>query len=217
MRAKVLLIVCLVIVFFSFCKKESETKTTIRNIEKPNKYIPLSNAVKDWGLFQVGTYWIMQDSVTQAKDSIYVVSVVSGNSPPLYYSADSNAIYQQIKISFKWNPVMSSFTLRSDEIILTKGSGDILVFKEDTTKQLYPIYNGAPINKSLSTYTISDNVFTNVRFCYLAESHYAAHYHHYYYSYTGTYWKKNVGMIKFLHIAPGYRSVRELLRYHIVQ
>lgn len=217
MRVKVLLIVCLVIVFFSFCKKESETRTTIHILEKPTKNIPLSNAVKDWGLFQVGTYWIMQDSVTQTKDSIYVVSVESSNSSPLYYSVDSNAIYQQIKISFNSNPVMSSFTLRSDAIILSKGSEDILVFIEDTTKKLYPIYNGAPINKSLSTYTISANVFTNIRFSYLTVYHDVPHYHTFYYSYTGTYWKKNLGMIKFQYIAPDYRNVRELLRYHIVQ
>ena len=205
-----------------FCKKKTEAIVEPKvEVIKPTKFIGISNAVKEWGYFKPGSYWIMQDSVSGTTDSIYVVSVTSETVTYAASHMDTTILSEQITIKFNPNSLFYSFTISSNRIIDNGPQiSNELCFIEDTTVTAHAPRNNTPQNHSISSYTVLGNTYTDVRFTYFSQYHDVPHYHTYYYTYERNYWKKNVGIIKHYYFDQNYFTPKKtylLLRYNIIQ
>jgi hypothetical protein len=171
----------------------------------------VSQELKEWGLFNVGSYWIYKDSLTGVSDSVYVVSVA--NISRKHFTSDSIISEEVIKVNFGSTHGFSNYTLEPFGII--RGQSDVIVFRLDTVIQPY-----SPIktNKTLSTVNLLGNNYNQVR--YLDFFEYKTLQSSGYVLTEKNYLKRNVGVIKRmarLTYTGGFNQNLELLRYHIVQ
>lgn len=215
-------------VLFSFCHKKgsdepqpivnsSSTSGTHSNPPKPYKTVYVSNELKEWGLFDVGSYWIYRDSITGVVDSLYVSSI-EVTTPTLYYTGDSNVVSETISI--KTNGYVS-FILSSypyDHISMYyqyPSYGSFFNLDSNIIDSQY----GVLMNYSKSSLTVLGNIYSNIRYTRVLYSFYAQSSGQYFRDY-GNYWKKNVGRIKFRNYLIPQSSqyyCKELLRYSVIQ
>ncbi len=183
------------------------------------KHYPVSNELKHWGLFKVGTYWIYRtDSVLSKFDSVYVTSVTSATKS-VAYTDDTTAIVEEIVVWLNHGPgyyFSNYFKLTSyirDEI--SESYRGVPIFNLDTTQLSTQYASGIYANHTLSNYShygVNYGAVRNVEWLYTinAPSHPTA-----YYSGVNI-WKRNVGMIKESHMNNMGNPV-SLIRSHVVQ
>lgn len=213
MKLRLILGFVLLVLVLSFCKKDVAVSP------KAIKNIYVSNTIKEWAFFGVGTYWIMRDSASTNIDSIYVTEVITG-SKKFSYSNDTDVVAEEITIKIRctfgfFEHILNSFN--NDVKILTAPSKSVTVFSFDTTNVTSVIGDGINRNNVLSSYTVLSVPYSNVtRISYSYKLYGQSHGE---YWITGKdYWKKNIGIIKKYNFqANPNASPYELLRYHIVQ
>ena len=187
---------------------------------KPDKIISLSNKIKEWGYFKVGSYWIMRDSVTGFLDSVYVQSV-STSFHKYYTLSDSNILAEETTINFGFNANMPLFLGQlklasypydyiSEQVYCTEYS----IFIIDSTK-IGGNGSGIILNKEAGNYQVLSNDYANVRL--INESFkFACHSGPQVWIRESYYWVKKIGMIKKRRTVESLQ-VYELLRYKIYQ
>jgi len=195
------------------CKKDPE-------IEKPSRYIYLSQELKDWTYFKPGSYWIVKDSLTQQEDSFYVSSVTP--SWNVQHLKDSILLYEEVRMRFYPNVfgldyIISCYGGQYAKLYDYQGNR-FFVFSNDTNALAIKNGDGILINRSVSNFTQNGIAYGNVRFMY------------YFYIYSGhsgpsnailkdfIYWKKNVGVIKKDNL-PGFTNgySKQVIRYKVIQ
>lgn len=220
---------------FSFCRKKdsNQIQSTANSATtsgfypgppKPYKTVYVSNEIKEWGLFNVGSYWIYRDSISGIIDSIYVSSVDTTYDRS-YYTKDSDIIYEVIHI--KVNDFSEDYYSISagDEMYYVCNSNLIFpvpCFILDTTVNNLVLYQIQQVNTTIPNLTIFGNQYTNVRF-FRSTNYFQMHSSGNYYISESHFWKKNIGKIKFCHYpsmgtywSDTYRC-RELIRYNVSQ
>ncbi len=223
LKSVIFLIVCMV--FFMSCKKSANDPVLASNTNsptattssppKPTKTIYISNELKQWAYFDVGTYWIYKDSTDNSLDSIYVYNVTSEFKT--YPAQDTNRIYEEIRIWFRGYTVDLDWILKENGIERFGGKySRMRVFDLDTSSiaQL-PAY-GANKNYSISNFNVLNTNYGNVR-CFGFKYFFNGYNHTPSFDYYEiNYWKKNIGIVKKL--AGQYSDYSSsLLRYNIVQ
>lgn len=223
-RNRFLTVVVLLGLLFSFCKKkdsyspEPQPTPAPTTPPKPYRTVYVSNELKEWGLFNVGSYWIYRDSITGSTDSVYVSSIDTTYALN-EYTADSNLLCESINVNFKSNlgfykHSMYSLFYSSHDIIFGKNGPPI--FKLDTT--IIPV-NGIKQNVDIPTINVLGNNYSNVRYL-MFYAYYSLH-SSAYWIVEKSYFKKNVGLVKNIGSpcgCPGgtYKYL-ELVRYHVTQ
>jgi len=224
----------------SFCKKkEEEVKTTnppavtppVVTPPKPVRTFSVSNELKQWGLFKIGSYWIYKDSILPVTDSVYVISAIT-TTALITYKPDTNAVVETITINFYSHkplivPATSTFgsffgslTLRSYPYdIITEPVHGAVVFALDSTiiasSPNFGIY-GITQNYSISNYLLNTINYGSVRYIDWGMK-FTAHVGGLELIYSGKCsWKKNVGLVKNLY-RDNFGRPYTLLRYHCVQ
>ena len=182
---------------------------------KPYRTVFVSDSLKSYGEFKVGSYWIFRDSITSLADSVYVNSITSYFTT-LNYTIDSNIVVEQIQINCHGDPIFSHVlcSYPKDIIVSTKfTSVDCSIFLLDTLATTYDIVK----NKSLNSLPIFGNTFYNTRLISYAHSFYG-HSTGIIWVFGDVYWKKNIGIIKYHNYptSPLYHPY-ELIRYNVIQ
>ena len=203
------LIICLIILFCTNCNQCETTQCTEGNTESK-----ISNVIKKYFYFKVGSWWVYENEISLERDSIYVVRdrierimgdeschcdeslfVRSGSSmdDSLFYNTDS---YMTKAISFMRVHVGSSNyddTYRFE--VLT-----------DTSLKLENQHNG--IITFLPSYKGINDEFKNVYRCF---------YHKALTDYlSDSYFAPNIGLIRFRY-KEGDGSYWDLVNYHVIQ
>ena len=203
----------LIVALFSFCKKDNKTEPAAQNI-RPEKTIYVSNELKEWAYFNIGSYWIYKDSINNTLDSVYVYKITSAFKTQL--ALDTNRIYEEITIWFGGYSAVMDWILSGNTIRRVVGVNNVMqIFNLDTTLTVnLPAY-GTNKNYSISNFSVLNTNYGNVRcfaFKYLFFNPHQTNFD----VYETNYWKKNIGIVKSLYGQPN-SSIRKLLRYHVTQ
>jgi len=203
---------------FISCKKEN--KEVVPPAPK-YVYYPVANELKEYGLFQPGSYWINRiDSASTLTDSVYVRSV-STNTYSIWETEDSIVVAEKITVNFGNNPAFSnryysSFILSSypyNNITVIKNQLPFIIFELDSTNISPTLGNGMIENKSLSNYVLNNVNFGNCRYLSYAYTYSKPSNPPLWY-YSLCVWKKNVGLVKNRNTS--FHDICDLLRYSIV-
>ena len=126
-----------------------------KKVEPFKKYgeINVSDELKEWGLYNIGSYWIYKDSITGIFDSVFVESVVSSHWRR--NKGDSIILEEQIKVKLGSNKGFSSYTLDSHGGII--GENNAVVFNLDT---VIPQYSQIKANVNLAYLNVLGNNYT---------------------------------------------------------
>jgi hypothetical protein len=214
---------------FSFCHKKdpdhqtyklishSSINTTSSDPPKPYRIVHVSNSLKEWGLFNIGSYWIYRDSLTAIIDSVYVSSIDTTYTKDSYKS-DSDIVNENIHIKVNGN--------QNDYYNLDARAGAInyiyfpnhygYCFRLDSTI----IYTSPDFeNSTIPLFNVLSNTYTNVRHFRFKYS-FGIHSSGNYYVAESHFWKKNIGRVKVRHydimMGDSYQC-KELLRYNVIQ
>lgn len=223
LRYRYLLLSVLVTFLFTFCHKKNtepinnSSTTTNYNPIKPFRTVYVSDSLKEWGLFNVGSYWIYRDSVTTATDSVYVSSIEVSNLSQ-YYTVDSNIVVETIKIKTNGYDYFILSSYPHDNISMYYQAGMYAPFFNLDSTIIYP-QEGMLNNYSTSNVNVFGNTFSNVRYTRVRYSFWVQSSGQYFREY-GNYWKKNVGRIKWRDYMVPQNSAwycKELIRYNVSQ
>ena len=216
---KVFNLILISILYFGAISCKKDSKPT-QDPPKPTTVVPtktktvyVSNAIKEWGLFQIGSYWIVKDSVTSNIDSVYVTAV--NTQTRSNWVGDTNFIEEQIVIDFSNYVLHTRHHLSSypkDNIKVSQSAPYITIFQTDTSS----VNSFGLVNfKYYPLCTIAGNNYTNLLREYhshnvLQPSHSTI------LVYEESYWKKNVGILK-LNQQGGALGIKEVIRYSVIQ
>lgn len=196
----------LLISFIAFsCQKEPTAPPASKTL------MPVSQAIKDWGHFKKGSYWIYRDSVTSTVDSVYVTSVSLGTQTTTSHLVD------YITISFS-DPDFD-YTLCSwpFDRLEHRSTFNAVVFNPSATNTTSTYGGGINANYSVDSLLVAGTYSYNLQ--------------HLFYSYQFAnpsvwevercYWKKHIGRVKKCpHPSTPFTSLYhayELIRYNVVQ
>lgn len=204
-----IILICL-IVFISCVKKKVPVEPTVYI-----KTVNLSNQIKAFGYFKVGSYWIYRDSTNTVLDSVYVTTA----SITTKEFQINDTLYKVETATVTFNNFLNKFTLCSwpNDNISTKQNWGYTIFEIDTSHVTSVIGDGLNINKSLSSLSVLSNTYVNVREIYFSYKFLGSGPYVWYVE--NNYWCKNIGIIKRrIYNAPLMTySTYELLRHNIVQ
>lgn len=191
-------VICLLLLS---CKKEDEQPAPT-----PKTNFPVTQAIKDWGYFKKGSYWIMRDSVTLATDSVYVTNVSVGTQ-----TTTSNLV-DYITISF--SDPNYDYTLVSwpFDRLEHRGNWNSVVFNPTNTSTTTTYGGGINSNYDVDSLLIAGSYIKTLRQIYYS-------YNNNVWEVERAYWKKHVGRVKkcpFPGNASLYHSY-EVVRYNVVQ
>lgn len=191
------------------CKKDSEIVPP-----KSTKTIALTQAIKDWGYFKEGSYWIVKDSIHLSTDSIYVASVSTQQQS--YSTHDTTFISEEVHIKFVNAPLYPEIVLSSypnDHIYLPgEYAKGVILFEADST---YTISGGILTNRTISDLELYNTHYNNARLIRFSYPQYAQSAPEW--NYRGfIYWMKNVGIIK-QWTGVYDLDTEDVLRYHVIQ
>lgn len=128
-------------------------------------------AVYDYGFFKPGTYWVYEDSITGARDSVYVIYGIKGKDTLDLLQGDGPKIYDKFEVKMRstyedydyylWYSGTWSGKPRRDKLFLTKSKpgdyvGEIILCELPATigNILYGCNNSHVVTEQLySTYT----------------------------------------------------------------
>lgn len=218
---KVVLFLCVVLtILFSFCQKKdpnpsqpsaNTTSGTYSNPPKPYRTEYISKELREWAVFNVGSYWIYNDSINGIIDSVYVSSI---DSTFYRYNSlqDSDIVYESINVHFGSTYGFSDYSLNTGDYIF--GSNRVSVFKLDTAKTSVTIW----ANIDIPQLSVFGNNYNNVRYFYFWENHQAQS--AFFIITEKNYWAKNIGVIKrrgYQSYYGGFNQNLELIRYNVAQ
>ncbi len=218
---------------FSFCHKKdkntepidnSSIQTTSSNPTKPYRTVYVSNSLKGWGMFNVGSYWIYRDSLTAILDSVYVSSIDTTYTKQ-FYKSDSDIVIEKIHVKVKGS-LLDYYNLKSDDIIYYNPNPnfayDVPCFALDTSFYNANLPQFPQVNSTISSLTIFGNQYLGVRH-FRTTNYFQMHSSGLFYISESHYWKKNIGIVKIRHYdlmgsswGDGYRC-KELVRYNVIQ
>jgi hypothetical protein len=194
------------LLFISLLTTECHKKS-----QKTTEYIP--SELKDYALFQPGSFWIYKNENTGNIDSTFI----SKKPEFIYYSAsyDNNTITELCQVFYE-GPFLSTTNLSPStyHIIFPDYSFEAInpiSFKPDqifeldgaTTLKYFPLVDSMKIGNN----TFYDIFITQWQFVSLQHD-----------TTTNTcYFVKKVGLIKFNHKAPTSDSTWNILRFHVLQ
>ncbi len=201
------------IVNFS-CSKDKGP--AIANDVKISKHIKLSDNIKEWALFKLGSYWIVKDSVTNTQDSIYLTSVVT-NTNSKYSPNDTVVTAEETQLTFSSDKFYYSYKIcsypndhvetmdhfftvfQTDTAYLLKSPGGIQDFRR------FPNLNigGNTLNDLIYVmYSYTLTLHSNPNTGYYAEK---------------SYWKKNIGVVKRRYLVSTNPQTIEMIRCNVIQ
>lgn len=176
------------------------------------KTISVSNTIKEWGLFQFGSYWIVKDSISSNLDSVYVTAI---NTQTISHCiGDTNFIEEQIVIDFSNYVLHTRHHLSSfpkDNIKVSVSRPYITIFQPDTSTKDLGLVNFSYIPLG----TIAGNNYTDLLREYHSE-YVQNPSRSYVLFYEEAFWKKNVGLLK-LNQQGGLYGVKEVIRFNVIQ
>jgi hypothetical protein len=208
------------LVFFT-CKKKEVDPTV--SLPKPIKTIPVSNEIKDWAFFKIGSYWIVRNDSTNQIDSLYVSAIQYSTYTLTSIQPDTIIYADQIIMTFKSSSFHSTYTISSypnDNVmshIVTNSS--VLKFKILELDTINPSLEIVE-NKILSNLTIGGNNYSDVRYieCYFV---YSLPSNPTLYYGENNYWKKHIGLLKTISKAAamqyGHFAPLSVIRYNVNQ
>lgn len=104
------------VILMSCVACEKEKGTAVKTL--PEKFVPVSQTIKDYAYFKAGSYWIMRDSTSGALDSTYVESVTTGTVKSV--ANDTTYKVEQITLRFKSTYIPNGFyRLERDKVYST--------------------------------------------------------------------------------------------------
>lgn len=234
-KSRYLILFAIFGLLFSFCRKKDSDQTqptvnfsTTSGINsgppKPYKTVYVSNELKEWGLYNVGSYWIYRDSISGITDSVYV-SLVDTTYDKSYYTKDSDIVYEVIHIKTKGFSE-DYYSINADNAMYYVCNPNLTYpvpcFILDTTANNTTFPQLPQVNITMPNLTVFGNQYSNVRH-FRGTNYFQMHSSGNYYISESHFWKKNIGKIKFCHYpAMGiywgdtYRC-RELVRYNVTQ
>jgi len=209
--AKFIINILFVCFLLHACKKDKK--------ESYRKTIPVSEEIKQWGLFQQGSYWIVRDSLSLAIDSIYVEAVTYSHDT---HEPGNDTIYiaETVSVEFSKPFFHPDFTLSSypyDHISSTDYHSAHIFETDSTIANSKTEKNGIFGNHPINNYKVQGNNYADTRFIFALFSYDGPSGNGSYRKYDRSFWHRNIGLVKRIYF-PG-PSIRccELLRYHIVQ
>lgn len=165
--------------------------------------------LKNWALFNKGSYWIIADTSNTKTDSAYVTDVISET---IEYKKGNEIIYaEQITVQFSSNYFYPLYRLTS--------------YPETSVLTAYPLLyitanNEQPNGVPQSSLTISNQVFTNVLLSsYQLTKSFPSGPSNVQFG-AKLYWKKNAGILKVKSTDDWPNDINKkagVIRYHTVQ
>ncbi|HQQ93974.1 MAG TPA: hypothetical protein PLQ93_05430 [Bacteroidia bacterium] len=226
-----LLIVPIVFLLLACKKKTPEAEVVQTPAATPvYKFYPVSQELKDYGYFKLGSYWIYRtDTASDLTDSVYVKSVSTGTYST-WKNNDSIVVGEGIRIDFGFNNnsnpngiFYTRFELYSlpfqclaafPTALNNKGTG-FVVFELDSM-HIAATYGGGMVeNKSISNYVLDGVGFDNCRLVRYAWKYSSPSGPSVSWFLSKCYWKKNVGLVNDQSYYVWERC--ELLRYSVIQ
>lgn len=166
--------------------------------------VKVDQETKDYCFFDQDSYWIFQDSLTLASDSVVLVSPIfyeiirsaGSNKSELdlyscmalsYSQEDSTTFYFQLYTDFpSWSHLTSNYTIYHNGKINEYYKKTVLLDEKDS-------------------YSMNDVTYSNVK---IFE-------HTSYNQKEKFYWAKHVGIIRIEYVGEDFRTVRNLVRYDV--
>jgi hypothetical protein len=186
-------ILLMAFVFISGCKKES------------TEYQYLSSEIKEWSVYQPGSYWIYKNEVTGLIDSSYIKS--------------------QPEVRFDWIQVTDRYAIAQEEIRYVVSGSFLQVLYIDQSGSWEQFYNqsghknygllwyikgeGFHKTEKIQNFQINDTSYSNVLHSVYNVSTDT--------SFVESWIVKNVGVIKYLKRIGNIDTTWTLMRYHSVQ
>ena len=186
-------ILLLAFVFISGCKKEG------------TEYHYLSSEIKEWSVYQPGSYWIYKNEVTGLIDSSYIKS--------------------QPEVRFDWIQVTDRYAIAQEEIRYVVSGSFLQVLYIDQSGSWEQFYNqsghrnygllwyikgeGFHKTEKIQNFQINDTSYSNVLHSVYNVSTDT--------SFVESWIVKNVGVIKYLKRIGNIDTTWTLMRYHSVQ
>ncbi len=221
-------IFCMLCIIIVSCKKDAKIETTTTQINsqnlpnnlppKPIKKINIPDSIKSYSFFKIGTYWVYKDSIDGSIDSTYVTSIDTSYTL-VVTNVDSNYLYENYKIYLSSNFRYSYFSVLADN-------------PNDVISNMY----GIPDNHPFSVFSINNKTQAGSGCCdsypvnnllVSGISYFGIRYFYGYFNFTVPsggytaggqfYWKKGIGVLKYLDILKSGKHFRELIRYQVVQ
>lgn len=222
MQMKLLFLVGVFALVLVNCKKKEQEQ-----IPSPSpiyRFYPVSNELKYYGLFKVGSYWIYRiDTASALTDSVYVKSV-STNTFITWKNEDSIVVGEKITINFGYNPdfgnrfysafILSSYPYQTISAPNFANQIPFIIFELDSLNIASTYGNGMVENSSVSNYLLNGINYGNCRFLKYAWKYYRPSSPELWYL-SSCYWKRNVGLVK--NASMFVYNTCELLRYSVVQ
>lgn len=200
-------ILAILFVFLS-CKKEEDPQPVSRTD------FPVSAAIKSWGYFKKGSYWIYKDSLDNTLDSIYVTNVSVTTSTTNTHNVENFSIefndpyYNYALVSYPFD------RLEKRAII------NMVIFNPSYSSTTTTYGGGINYNYDVdSLKNVAGNTYADLRYIYYSYQYSSTTNSSYIWEVDRSYWKKNVGRIKkcFMPGTPTSYRANELLRYSVQQ
>jgi hypothetical protein len=197
-------------IILSSCKKEDDPVPVVRTD------FPVSAAVKSWGYFKKGSYWIYKDSVDASIDSIYVTSVTVSTSTTNTHNVEN--------ITIRFNDPEYDYALVSHPFdrLEKRGIINTIIFNTAYTSTTSAYGSGINNNYDVDTLkNVAGNTYANLRCIFYSYQYSSTTSTSYIWEVDRSYWKKNVGRIKkcpfpSTPFTSNYHAY-ELLRYNVIQ
>lgn len=191
------------------CKKQEEDPAPVTRTD-----FPVSAAIKSWGYFKKGSYWIYRDSLDASIDSIYVTKVTVATSTTNTHNVEN--------ITIQFNDPQYDYAIVSYPFdrLERRAAINMIIFNPAYSSTTTTYGGGINSNYDVDTLkNVAGNTYADLRSIY---------YSYQYSSNTNTvsiwevdrsYWKKGLGRVKKC-VFPGTPAnyhANELLRYSVQQ
>jgi hypothetical protein len=199
-----------VLIFFS-CKKQDEDPPPT-----PRTDFPVSAAIKSWGYFKKGSYWIYKDSVDNSFDSVYVTNITVSTSTTTAHNVEN--------ISIEFNDAAYNYALVSYPFdrLEKRGIVNTIIFNPAYTSTTSAYGSGINDNYDIDTLkNVAGNTYSGLRCIYYSYQYSSNSSSSYIWEVDRSYWKKNVGRVKKCPFPATPFTVNyhanELVRYNVLQ
>jgi hypothetical protein len=182
--------------------------------KNPDHYT-ISDDLKQWYLYQKGSFWIYKNENTQQIDSLFILNSPTYNQEPIGENDDGSldAIIDHLTWGYN-NSFLWASDLSYDQFLVYNAPYDFnYAFRTFVLEgQRFPLDGLYEYVKHYDSINVNNYFFKNVRLTKYSHASLSGD------SITFTfYFSKNIGLIKYIRNQAGIDSVRTLLRWHVVQ
>ncbi|MDZ4664876.1 MAG: hypothetical protein SGJ15_08380 [Bacteroidota bacterium] len=195
---------------FTSCEKEEDPVPVVRTD------VLVTPALKEWGYFKKGSYWIYKDSIDNSIDSVYITSITVSTSTSTAHNIEN--------ITIRFNDPDYEYALCSYpyDRIERRGARNTIIFNPVYTATTSTYGYGINNNYNVDTLkNVAGNTYANLRCIYYSYQYASQSSTTYLWEVERAYWKKNVGRVKKCPFPSTPSTINyhayELLRFSVLQ